>query len=137
MVVFSRNFVVRSNGKMDRETAAQLVRFITRFENEQPLYELSEKVTMMPYNYKAAISDFIDYSSVQQLIKPDCYTIIDELFLNINNVAWFQNLTESEVVNCIAVIIRQDRFTDGFINHTIEEQTMIRLLRRIKVLYNL
>jgi hypothetical protein len=122
---------------MHRESAERLIGFISRFENEQPLYELSQKLTVTPYSYKGAISDFIHYCSNEDLIKPDCYSIADRLFSNTKNDLWFENLTEDEVVQCIAVIIRQDRFIDGLINQTIEDQTMIRLLRRIKVLYNL
>ena len=122
---------------MDRETAAQLVGFISRFENEQPLYQLNEELTLMPYNYKEAISDFINFCLREHLIRPDCYIIIDELNKNMENNIWFSNLNEQQVLQCIGAIISQDRFIDGLINHTIEDHTMIRLLNRIKLLYDL
>ena len=122
---------------MNRETATQLVGFIARFGNEKPLQSLSESLTMAPYNYKEAISDFINFCYTEDLINEDCYAINDELNANRNNSVWFSNLDEHQVLQCIGLIIRQDRFVDGLINQTIEDRTMLRLLKRIKMLYGL
>jgi len=122
---------------MDKGTAANLVGFITRFEKEQPLYEIKEEVTLMPFKYKEAISDFIQFYYRERLIGPDCYAIIDEFIVNSKNESWFANLDERQVLQCIGVIIIQDRFMDGLINQTIEDQSMIRLLNRIRLLYDL
>lgn len=122
---------------MDKKTAAQLVRFLERFHKEQPLYELSAKSLLMPYIYNRAIVDFISFCSDNHLITPACYTIVDELLANIGNAAWFEQLTEEQVIQSIGVIIRQDRFIDGLIAQSIKDLTLIRLLTRVKVLYNL
>lgn len=122
---------------MNRETALQLVGFIGQFENEPPLYELSKELTLAPYMYGQAIADFISFCYREQVVQTDCYDINDEFTTNRNNGIWFDNLNEQQVCQCIGIIIRQDRFIDGFINLAIKDGTIVRLLNRIKVLYDL
>lgn len=123
---------------MHRQTALQLIGFIQRFENEKPLYVLQdEPLTMMPYQYNAAVSDFIQFCYDRELIKTDYHDILDDFQKKLKQPEnWFDTLTEKQVVQCIAAIIRQDRFVDGLINNMIENGTIIKLLNRLKILYN-
>jgi hypothetical protein len=124
---------------MEKQTAIQLTEFIQRFAKEKPLYELqSESLTMMPYRYNAAISDFMQFCHDHHLVNPDCYDIKDDLENNYaKNNHWLETLTEKKVVQSIAVLIRQGRFTDGLVSSMIENGTIIKLLNRLKVLHGL
>lgn len=124
---------------MDRQTALQLVVFMQRFENEKPLYVLQqEPLTMMPYQYNAAINDFIQFCYDSELIKTDYHDKLGDFENNLKQPEnWFDTLTERQVVQCIASIVRRDRLVDGLINNMIENGTIIELLNRLKVLHNL
>jgi len=124
---------------MDKQTAIQLIGFIERFDKERPLYELQiEPLTMTPYRYNEAISDFIGFYYSNNLVLADCYDIKDDLEKNYEKKSdWFDTLTEKQVVQSIAFLIRQDRFINGLVNSMIENGTIIKLLNRLKVLHDL
>lgn len=124
---------------MDKQTATQLIDFIQRFENEKPLYELQTKpLTMMPYRYNTAIKEFVQFCYDNDFMKSDFYNIMDDLKKNYEkNNEWFNSLSEEQVIQSLAVIIRQERFSDGLIKKMIENETILKLLNRIKVLHNL
>jgi hypothetical protein len=123
---------------MNKEHAIQLTSFIERFQEEKPLYTIqTEPLTMMPYNYGEAIDDFQSYFLKNHLTRLDCYVIENEFIKNYEYPIWFNQLTETQVMQCISYIIRKDRFVDGFIAMNIRNSIIPTLLNRLKVLYNL
>ncbi|MBX2932282.1 MAG: hypothetical protein KF781_10085 [Chitinophagaceae bacterium] len=71
-------------------------------------------------------------------MESDFYNIMDDLKKNYEkNNEWFNSLSEEQVIQSLAVIIRQERFSDCLIKKMIENETILKLLNRIKILHDL
>jgi hypothetical protein len=123
---------------MNKEQAIQFTSFIKRFEEEKPLYTIqTQPFTIMPYVYGEAIDDFLAYIRNNTLISPDCYDIEKQFAKNYKKAKWLNNLNEQQVMQCISLIIRREKFVDGFIAFMIHDGTLLILLDRLKELYGL
>ena len=101
---------------MNIETAKELVGFIEKFENERPLYELSEQTTVAPYLYNEAISKFINFCIREELFDADCYDISDDFTSNRNKNKWFENLDEDCIKSGIMKTCTIGNATAKFVN---------------------
>jgi hypothetical protein len=123
---------------MNKEHAIQLTSFIKRFEEEKPLYTIqTQPLTMMPHNYGAAITDFLDYFFANKLTHPDYYDIEEQFQKKYKTANWLHNLNEQQVMQCISLIIRREKFVDGFVASMIENGSLLVLLNRLKELYGI
>ena len=122
---------------MTKEQAEQFVAFETKFKEANPLFRISETLSMTPYLYGDEISDFIQFCYDNNLVKQDYYLIEKEWRKNKTKAAWFAGLTEEKLVQCIGYIIRGDRFSDGFIASLITSGVMFQIFERVKTIHNL
>lgn len=123
---------------MNQQQAAYLVAFIERFEKEKPLYKFDPSASLFsPHFYGDTIEEFLNYFFSHQLINPDCYEIESEFVANRNNTDWYTNLTEKQILQCIGLLIRKDRFVDGTLATYIENGVIPNLLKRLKVIHDL
>ncbi len=123
---------------MNKEHALQLTSFIKRFEEEKPLYTIqTQPLTMVPHNYGEAITGFLNYFFKNKLTHPDCYDIEEQFQENYKTADWLNNLNEQQVMQCISLIIRREKFVDGSVASMIENGTLLVLLNRLKELYGI
>jgi hypothetical protein len=122
---------------MTKEQVIQLTAFIERFEKEKPLFSLYEEMTMAPYRYGKAISDFQDVWILNGFMEINYESIRKPFSENYKQEEWYTHLSEQETMQAIQFIIRNDRFVDGFIATMIEEKVLPRLLEQLKNIHNL
>ena len=122
---------------MTKEQAEHLVAFEEKFSKANPLFSMSAELTLTPYNYGDEINDFIQFCYDNKLVTADYSSIGKELIANRTKTAWYGELTEEKVIQCLSYLIRSDRFCDGLLASAINDATVPLLLERIKALHAL
>lgn len=114
---------------MTKKQAKQLIAFEQKFKEANSLYTIRTEITIMPYNYGAEITDFIQFCYDNNLVNTNYHLIKKELIGNRTKVEWFSGLTKEKIIQCIGYFIRGDRFCDGLLASAIQDGS-ITLLRK-------
>lgn len=110
----------------------QFKKFAEVFKNTKELYKIQTKpLTLMPYMYGSEINEFIEFFYKNKFDDENCYEAKSEFENNQNNTAWFLNLPNRTLLSCLCIIIRTDRFVDGFIASKIEDGTVNRIIEAL------
>src|SRR4051794_36921081 len=81
------------------------------FAHAHSLYTLiTDRLTITPYMYGEEIDDYVGWAYVNNLVPGDYATIETEYDKNCSNEAWYKTLQEEDVIKCLALAIRRDRF---------------------------
>jgi hypothetical protein len=86
--------------------------------------------------YGEEIDDYVRWAYNNNLVQGDYATIETEYDKNYSNEAWYKTLQEEDVIKCLALAIRRDRFADGFLVKTIKDGSFEKLVNRIKDIHN-
>lgn len=98
------------------------------FNHAESLYTIDMKSLFAPYIYGIEISDYITWMYNEELVTPDCYDIKNDFIDNYVNDEWYKTLLQKQIIQCLAVIIRQDRFNDGLVLRHIQDGTFRKLI---------
>lgn len=120
---------------MKTKQLTQLQNFVQRFKDEKPLYTIQlEPLTMEPYTYGKALTDFIKFMYKQKLIVSD-YTQMQESYFKTKNESKFiSRRNEEECLSLLTAFIRQDRFIDGLLAGKVEDGTVELIVKKIQTL---
>jgi hypothetical protein len=107
------------------------------FASVEKLYSIQVKpLTMMPYIYFEEIEDYMKWMYANELVVTDYSTIEKDYKNNYANNGWYKTLSEEDVIKCLALAIRRDRFVDGFLAQTITDKSFERLINRLSQIHN-
>ncbi len=119
---------------MKTKQLTQLQNFVQRFKDEKPLYTLHfEPLTMQPYTYGKALTDFIKFMYQEKLIVSDYTQIQDAYFKTKNESKFISKLNEEDCLSLLTAFIRQDRFIDGLLAGNVEDGTVQLIIHRVVV----
>ncbi|MEP6512629.1 MAG: DUF6508 domain-containing protein [Parafilimonas sp.] len=122
---------------LTKEQINYLLQTAKIFADASQLYTIqTESLTMMPYIYGKEINDYIKWMYENELVVQGYSTIEKNYLDNYTNDTWYANLTEKEVIKCLAFAIRRDRFVDGFLIHTITNKSFEKLVNHLKQIHN-
>jgi hypothetical protein len=80
------------------------------FNQAESLYTMDMKFLLTPHTYGIEVSAYITWMLDEELVTPDCYEMKDDFIDNYTNDEWYEMLSQKQIIQCLAVIIRQDRF---------------------------
>lgn len=101
------------------------------FNQAESLFKIDMKSLMAPHIYGIQISDYIAWMYDRALVKPDCYEIKNDFIANYKNDVWYKNLSHKQIIQCLGIIIRQDRFNDGLVLRHIQDGTFKKLINQL------
>ncbi len=106
------------------------------FNHAESLYTMDTKFSLTPHIYGKEINDYIEWMYNEELVIPECYEMKDDFADNYTNDEWYKMLSQKQIIQCLGVIIRQDRFNDGLILHHIKDGTFEKLINQLTFGHN-
>ena len=109
-----------------------LKRRLEIFNNTETLYTIDFKKSFLaPYFYGKEIDDYVNWMYKEKLVLPGCYEIEEDFHANYTNDEWYKKLSQKQIIQCLGIIIRQDRFVDGLIGKHIKDGTFGKLISQL------
>lgn len=117
------------------ETIATLVEYISYFESNDKIYDLTKEPSLDPYLYHEKANQFIDLLYEKNVILSfDWGNWGEEAEKYFNSPDLIKNADLITIRKLFTTIVRADRFVSGYYAGKKDDGTIVRLLMRLKLI---